>query len=96
VCGWNRGKLTGVLAPLLDGFERKLISSTDKDMFCFDGDLCGLQAFPTKPVIIKLRCTKKTLRDSGLRGVSGTRIYSKLRRRNHGQNLAGKPYRADC
>jgi Domain of unknown function (DUF4431) len=43
----------------LDGFERSLISSTDKDMFCFDGDLCGIQAFTTKPVIIKIRCTKK-------------------------------------
>ena len=44
----------------LDGFERHLISSTEKDGgFCFDGDLCGLSAFPTKPVIIKLRCTNK-------------------------------------
>jgi Domain of unknown function (DUF4431) len=44
----------------LDGYDRKLISTTEKDGgICFDGDLCGLSAFPKKPIIIKFRCTKK-------------------------------------
>uniref|UniRef100_Q024R4 DUF4431 domain-containing protein n=1 Tax=Solibacter usitatus (strain Ellin6076) TaxID=234267 RepID=Q024R4_SOLUE len=44
----------------LDGYDRKLISTTEKDGgICFDGDLCGLSAFPKKPVIIRFRCTKK-------------------------------------
>jgi Domain of unknown function (DUF4431) len=43
-----------------DGYDRKLISSTETDgVGCFDGDLCGLSAFPTKPVIFRFRCTRK-------------------------------------
>jgi Domain of unknown function (DUF4431) len=44
-----------------EGYERSLISTTEKDGgIRFDGDgLCGLSAFPKRPVIIKLRCTKK-------------------------------------
>ncbi len=55
--------MTGGEVVYLDcrvGYERKVISSTVRDGgICFDGDdLCGLSAFPKKPVIIKLRCTK--------------------------------------
>ena len=43
-----------------DGYERHLISSTDKtDGICFDGDLCGLSAFPARLLTLKFRCTKK-------------------------------------
>lgn len=43
-----------------DGYERKLISTTEKDRnICFDGDLCGLTAFPKKPGTIKFQCTRK-------------------------------------
>jgi hypothetical protein len=43
-----------------DGYERKLTSSTEKDGgICVDGDLCGFNAFPEKPVIIRYHCTKK-------------------------------------
>jgi len=43
-----------------DGYERKLTSTTEKDGgICFNGDLCGFNAFPEKPVIIRFRCTKK-------------------------------------
>jgi hypothetical protein len=50
----------GVYVNCLDGYERKLISTTEKDrVICFDGDLCGFPAFPQKPIIIKFRCVKK-------------------------------------
>jgi hypothetical protein len=43
-----------------DGYELSLISTTEKDGgICFPGNLCGFSAFPKKPVILKLRCTKK-------------------------------------
>jgi len=43
-----------------DGYERKLISTTEQNGgICSDGDLCGLSAFPKTPVIIKFRCFKK-------------------------------------
>jgi hypothetical protein len=43
-----------------DGYERKLISTTEKERgICSDEDLCGLSAFPKKPVIIKFRCIRK-------------------------------------
>jgi hypothetical protein len=49
-----------VYANCLDGYERKLISTTDKNGgICFDDDLCGFSAFPQKPIIIKFRCIKK-------------------------------------
>jgi len=56
--------MTGGEVVYLDcgaGYERKLLSSTAKDGgSCFQGNgLCGISAFPNKPVIIKLRCTKK-------------------------------------
>jgi hypothetical protein len=43
-----------------EGYDRKLISTTEKEGICFDGeDPCGLPAFPTKTIILKFRCTKK-------------------------------------
>ncbi|MGD0778222.1 MAG: hypothetical protein ABSC05_36010, partial [Candidatus Solibacter sp.] len=43
-----------------DGYERKLISTTEKGGgVCFDGDLCGLSAFPGRRVIIKFLCNEK-------------------------------------
>lgn len=49
-----------VYVNCLDGYERTLISTTEKDGgICFDGDLCGFSAFPEKPVTIKFRCIKK-------------------------------------
>jgi hypothetical protein len=42
-----------------DGYGRSLIRSTEKSGgFCFDGDLCGFSAFPTKPVVLKFRCSR--------------------------------------
>jgi hypothetical protein len=44
----------------LDGYERKLVSTTEKNgATCFEDDLCGFSAFPQKPIIIKFRCIKK-------------------------------------
>lgn len=49
-----------VYVDCLDGYERKLISTTEKDGgICFDGDLCGFNAFPEKSVTIAFRCVKK-------------------------------------
>jgi hypothetical protein len=43
-----------------EGYERKLISSTEKNGgICANGDLCGLSAFPKSAVIIKFSCHKK-------------------------------------
>jgi hypothetical protein len=43
-----------------DGYERKHIRSNQKGYkSCSDDDLCGISAFPAKPVILKFRCTKK-------------------------------------
>jgi hypothetical protein len=43
-----------------DGYERKLINSTDRRGFCFDDDLCGFSAYPARATVIKFHCTKKT------------------------------------
>jgi hypothetical protein len=43
-----------------DGYERKLVSTTEKNGgICSDDDLCGFSAFPQKPIVIKFRCIKK-------------------------------------
>ena len=42
-----------------DGYERKLISSTDRQGFCFDDDLCGFNAYPPKTTVIRFHCAKK-------------------------------------
>jgi hypothetical protein len=40
-------------------YERSFISTTAKDGgTCFNNDLCALFAFPKKPVMLNLRCTK--------------------------------------
>jgi hypothetical protein len=41
-----------------DGYERKLISSTDRPGICFDDDLCGFSAYPGKTTVIKFHCVK--------------------------------------
>jgi hypothetical protein len=43
-----------------DGYERKLISNTDRQGFCSDDDLCGFSAYPAKTIVIKFHCAKKT------------------------------------
>jgi hypothetical protein len=43
-----------------DGYERRLISSTDRLGICFDDDLCGFSAYPAKTTVIKFHCAKKT------------------------------------
>src|SRR5579883_2635675 len=49
-----------VYVNCLDGYQRKLVSTTEKNGgICFDGDLCGFPAFPQTPIIIKFRCIKK-------------------------------------
>jgi hypothetical protein len=42
-----------------DGYERKLISSTDQRGFCPDDDLCGFNAYPANTTVIKFHCAKK-------------------------------------
>jgi hypothetical protein len=43
-----------------DGYERKLISSTDRHGFCFDNDLCGFSAYPARTTVVRFHCAKKT------------------------------------
>ena len=43
-----------------DGYERKLISSTNRPGSCPDDDLCGFSAYPAKTTVIKFHCAKKT------------------------------------
>jgi hypothetical protein len=49
-----------LIVDCLDGYDRKLMNTREKDGGrCFDGDLCWLSAFASKPIITKFRCTKK-------------------------------------
>jgi hypothetical protein len=49
-----------VYVDCLDGYERKVISTTEENSgICWDDDLCGFSAFPQKQIVIKFRCIKK-------------------------------------